>query len=415
MTRILLTEYVDCRIELTQSDIALLHGQLNKHVDVRPSFDGNAYIVNPGSTVGVVRLPSGAQLELRPKVPLRNLLWMLSYVYDVPHHLLNVPVEITRFDQVIEIVADVFSRMVERRIDLGLYRNYVEENLSTVRGRIMIAADIHRNAFLRHRTYCRYTTFSWDLPENQVIRQVVHLLSGWGLSRRLTGRLLTLDSQLEEIERVQFRATDIYRFIYNRQSMDYKPIHRLCQLFLEGASLSEEGGDTSFDGFLLDMNVLFERFVTRALMERLESLLRLDVQLWMGLDRENSVQMRPDLVISRDGTHMLVADCKYKRLLSGEHKHHDLYQLLAYCTAMDIREGILIYPRHLVDVATQITVRGADVKLRELTVDLGGSTSEIICELDILADRIRQSCPNEAQPDFGISALASGEVPVGRF
>jgi len=354
MSRIVLTEYVDCRIELTRADIALLHGQLSKYFEVRPSFDGIAYVVNPASTVGVIRLPSGRQLELRSKVPLRNLLWMLSYAYDVPHLMLDDTVEITRFEQVIEIVADAFSRMVEHRIDLGLYRNYVEEedNLPTVRGRIMIAADIHRNAVLRHRTYCRYTAYSWNLPENQIVRHVVRLLSGWGLSRRLTGRLLALDSQLDSIERIHFRSADVDRFTYNRQSMDYQSIHRLCRLFLDGASLSEDAGDRSFDGFLFDMNVLFEQFITRALKQRLGLPFRLDDQVQVKLDRENTVRIRPDLVISRDGTRVLVADCKYKRLHTGEHRHHDLYQLLAYCTAFELREGLLIYPRHLADLST---------------------------------------------------------------
>ena len=391
MSRIVLTEYVDCRIELTRADIALLHGQLSKYFEVRPSFDGIAYVVNPASTVGVIRLPSGRQLELRSKVPLRNLLWMLSSVYDVPHEMLDDTVEISRFDQVIEIVADAFARMVEHRIDLGLYRNYIEEeaNLPTVRGRIMIATDIQQNVVLRHRTYCRFTAYSWDLPENQVIRHVVHLLSGWGFSHRLTGRLLALDSQLDEVERVHFRAADVDRFVYNRQSLDYQPIHRLCQLFLEGASLSEEAGDRSFDGFLLDMNVLFERFITRALKDRLGAPFRLDDQVHIKLDRENRVQMRPDVVVSRDGTRVLVADCKYKRLHTGEHRHHDLYQLLAYCTAIELREGLLIYPRHLADLSTQISVRGVDVRLREYSVDLGGSTGEVMMELDQLADRVR--------------------------
>jgi len=135
--------------------------------------------------------------------------------------------------------------------------------------------------------------------------------------------------------------------------------------------------------------VLFERFITRALKDRLGAPFRLDDQVHIKLDRENRVQMRPDLAVSRDGMRVLVADCKYKRLRSGEHMHHDLYQLLAYCTAMELREGMLIYPRHLVDVARKVTVRGAGVRLREQSVDLGGSPSEIVLELDRLASGIR--------------------------
>jgi 5-methylcytosine-specific restriction enzyme subunit McrC len=391
VTEITLTEYADATLPLSDADVALLHGRLDTWFNVRPSMRGGAFEVNPGSTVGVIRLPSGTQLQLLPKVPLRNLLWMISAACDVPREMFDDAVAITRFDQLIEIVADVFSRMVEERIDLGLYRNYVEEeaNLPTVRGRILIAEDLHQNTVLRHRTFCRFTTYSWDLPENQIIRHVVHLLSGWGLSRKLTGRLLALDSQLDEIERVSFRAVDVDRFTYNRQSVDYQPIHRLCQLFLEGASLSEEAGNVAFDGFLLDMNVLFERFITRALRERLVYPLSLRDQLNVTLDVDEQVQMRPDLVVSNGGAHVLAADCKYKRLETDQHKNHDLYQLVSYCTALEVGNGMLIYPRHLVDIASTMHIRGATMSIQELTIDLGGSLVDINRDLDALAGHVQ--------------------------
>ncbi len=124
MTEISLTEYTDTTLPLCAADVALLHGRLDKWFQVRPSMHGGAFDVNPGSTVGVVRLPSGTQLQLLPKVPLRNLLWMISSAYDVPREMFDDAVDITRFDQLLELVADVFSRMVEEWIDLGLYRNY---------------------------------------------------------------------------------------------------------------------------------------------------------------------------------------------------------------------------------------------------------------------------------------------------
>lgn len=387
MTRLVLREHTGVQIDLPARDIELLHGRLNKQFQVRPAMNGNGFLVNPGSTVGVIRLPSGTQLEILPKVPLRNLLWMLSDVHGISFESLLDQVEINRFDEIIEIVADAFSQMVERRIDHGLYRNYVEEeaNLPNVRGRIMVAQDVHHNAILRHRTFCRYTTYSWDLPENQVIRHVAHLLSGWGLSRKLTGRLLALDQQLDEISRIRFRAQDVDQFAYNRQSEDYHPIHRLCQFFLEGASLSEEEGNIAFDGFLINMNTLFEKLITKALRERMPRSLLLEDQMRTTLDHSNAVHMRPDLVISENHRPAIVADCKYKMLTTGEHRHHDLYQLLAYCTALRVANVVLVYPRHLVDIDSENAIRGSDVRIREVSVDLSGTADAILAQFDILA------------------------------
>lgn len=389
MSRVALVEHSDTTLPLAPEDVAHLLGIGGRWIAVRPAPAG-VLTLNPGSTVGVLRLPSGLQLELRPKVPLRNLLWMLSEVHDLPFRTLPEQVALERFEQVIELVADAFARLVERRIDLGLYRDYIEEedDLPAVRGRILVAQDIHRNAILRHRTWCRYTTYAWDIPENQVIRQVVHLLAGWGLSRPLTGRLLALDGQMDAITHGRFTAADVDRFVYTRQSQDYRPIHRLCRLFLEGASLAEDRGAVPFDGFLLDMNALFERFVTRGLAERLPPPLRLSAQHATPLDVGQSVAMRPDIVLQRNGAVVLAGDCKYKALGAGEHRHHDLYQLLAYTTALDVPNGVLIYPRHLVDIATAITVRNTGHRLRETTIDLGGPPTHVRAELDALAARV---------------------------
>lgn len=43
------------------------------------------------------------------------------------------------------------------------------------------------------------TDFTWDIPENQILRQVVHELSGWGFAAPTRRRLAMLDSALAEV------------------------------------------------------------------------------------------------------------------------------------------------------------------------------------------------------------------------
>lgn len=392
--RVVISEYQDFPWDFSEDDLTLLQGPLRQAFTVSRALVGPGYVLNPGSTVGVIRLPSGLQIEIRPKVPLRNLLWMLATaenLEEIDFRRLEQRVDLAEFDRILEIIADAFAGMVERRLDLGLYRNYVEEedNLPTVRGRILVAQDVHRNAILRHRTYCRYTTYSWDLPENQVIRQVARHLSARGFSPRLTGRFIALDHQMAEVSPSRLVASDVDRFTYNRQSEDYRPIHRYCRFFLNGASLNEEAGEEAFDGFLWNMNMLFEVFVARMLDERLGSPYRLSDQVRTHLDDGCTVAIRPDLVLSRGGRNVLVGDTKYKRLDDAEHKHADLYQMLAYCTALDVGTGVLIYPRHTTDVDSRLAVRNSPIRLREASIDLGGSIAQVAADLDNLADRLR--------------------------
>lgn len=393
-SREVIKEYQDFTWEFTEDDLALFQGPLRKAFTITRSLVGPGYTLNPGSTVGVIRLPSGLQLEIQPKIPLMNLLWMLAAVEDLTNiqfQQLEETVELKEFDQILEIIADTFADMVERRLDLGLYRNYVEEegNLPTVRGRILIAQDVHQNTVLRHRTFCRYTTYSWDLPENQVIRQVSRQLSGWGFSSQLTGRFVALDHQMDEVGISRFQASDVDRFVYNRQSRDYRSIHRYCRFFLNGASLNEEAGEEAFDGFLWNMNALFETFITIMLRARLEPQFQLKDQDRSSLDTGRNVTIKPDMVLTKGIGNTLIGDTKYKKLGTDDHKHADLYQMLSYCTALDVRAGVLIYPRHNVARRDRIEVRNSPILLRETSVDLHGLIAEIEREIDDLAQRLR--------------------------
>jgi 5-methylcytosine-specific restriction enzyme subunit McrC len=165
-------------------------------------------------------------------------------------------------------------------------------------------------------------------------------------------------------------------------------MHRLCRLFLEGASLSEAEGAFSFRTFLLDMNRLFEAFVTQVLRDRAPTGIAVDAQVQLYLGHEKKVHMRPDLVVKDHGTPRLVADCKYKRLEPDEFVHHDVYQVLAYCTAIHVEQGLLLYPVHEVDVRDEVSIRNAQVKIRQTTLDLSGDAVTLPRACDCFAQEV---------------------------
>src|SRR5205085_12560246 len=189
----------------------------------------------------------------------------LATAHSLPELRLEDLVELQELDQMLEMVADYFAEQLEQRIEVVLYRAYVEqqENLPVIRGRLQIAGDIRTNYVLRHRSYCRYTELTWDVPDNQVLRYVAHRLSGWPFSRAVQTRLQQLDRRMDEVSLVPFRSEDLDRFVYTRLNAGYEPLHRLCRLFLDDLTLSEEEGEFEFSGFLLDINRLFEEFVVQ--------------------------------------------------------------------------------------------------------------------------------------------------------
>jgi 5-methylcytosine-specific restriction endonuclease McrBC regulatory subunit McrC len=142
-----LTEYQNWVGDLSDDDAKHVLSQLSPKVAIRRRVQDGLYVLNPNQFVGVVTLPSERRLESHPKVPLRNLFYMLAVAFDLPSPFMEQTAKFERLDEILEFVVSYFVELVEKRIDEGLYRSYVEQedNLATIRGRIEFAEDLRRN------------------------------------------------------------------------------------------------------------------------------------------------------------------------------------------------------------------------------------------------------------------------------
>ena len=159
----------------------------------------------------------------------------------------------------------------------------------------------------------------------------------------------------------------------------YREVVTPARLILRHAAIETERGKVRANGFLMDMNVVFQEFVTHALREKTRSLgTQLPVRQSAsahpprrGLPR--TAQTGP-LLVGRPRLH-LVGDAKYKRVKYERVPNADLYQLLAYATALDLPGGLLIYAEGETENITH----------RVATVDLSGTIADLQAEIDRLA------------------------------
>jgi 5-methylcytosine-specific restriction enzyme subunit McrC len=408
---ILLVEYRDRFVDLAREDALFIESALLNQIEIHRSVAGSQYILNPKQYVGVVQLPSGRRLESRPKVPVSNLLYMLAIASDLPSPLLNEWAGFDRFDEILEFIVEHFVDVVDARIAAGLYRAYIdrEENLPAVRGKIVVEQNLRRNAINRHLTYCRYGDLTWDIPENQIIRQTVHFLSLWGFNHKLRLRLWQLDSQLQEITPTVLPLRIFESFKYHRFNAEYEPIHNLCWLFLSGASLSELAGDVPFPTFLIDMNKLFEAFVTQILKKHLSPGIMVSAQSRRNLDERGKIRMRLDLAFKIRGRLIGVGDCKYKVQSAEDAKVTDVYQVLAYATASNVSRSFLIYPAHEKSVDDELRILNTGVTVRRMAIDLGVESHLLHHEALRFADGIRSHL---SPHDLPSAASAFSEPPT---
>lgn len=273
-----------------------------------------------------------------------------------------------------------------------------EDNLGVVRGRIEFVRDIRENYVLRQRTYCRYSELIWDIPENQVLRFVAHTLSGWDFGKDTRARLENIDRWMDEVSRPRFVSPDLDRFGYHRLNLDYEPMHRLCRLFLDEFSLSEERGGYELNGFILNMNQLFEDFVTEGLRREVgggwvvsaQEPNYLGSRRTSGLGLRNAVRIKPDIVLRRGAGVGAVLDCKFKRTSAESFKHHDFYQVLSYCTALRTPRGGLIYPRSelALEEIDETFIHASPITVRRFALNLAVDSSALLGEVSRVAREI---------------------------
>ena len=92
---------------------------------------------------------------------------------------------------------------------------------------------------------------------------------------------------------------------------------------------------------------------------------------------------------------IFVGDAKYKNATENRVPNADLYQLLAYGTALDLPAGLLVYAEGEAEVATH-KVRCSDKRLEIAALDLSGTLDEVLASVERLAQTVR-GLGNEAQ------------------
>lgn len=143
--------------------------------------------------------------------------------------------------------------------------------------------------------------------------------------------------------------------------------------------------------FLVDMNVVFERFVPNALRRALGADRRAfpDVPPKTYMDLRSRVGLEPDLTYLSRGRVVWVADAKYKVLPKSRHINPDLYQLHTYCTALRLSEGVLVYGTVSRQRPDEHHVVGSGVVLRVHELNVNSGPADIAMQVRSLADTFR--------------------------
>ncbi|MCT7351012.1 McrC family protein [Streptomyces sp. 15-116A] len=359
-------------------------------------YSPGRWSLRAGSKVGAVTLTAPGHedaltVRIVPKVPIGRLFFLLGYSQDPSGAWRDGEVDVAEHRDLLPALAHAVERQVDRALRQGLLQGYrvTEETSLVVRGRIREADQIRRRFGATLPVEVTYDEFTTDIAENRILRAAVErLLRLPGVPREVRRRLLHQRSRLADAGRL-VRGRPLPEWRPSRLNARYHQALHLARAVLENASPEHDPGGLRVDGFLFDMNKLFEDFVTAALREALHgSGHHARLQDPHTLDEARMIRMRPDFVLyGPDRRPCAVADAKYKAEKPGGFPEADLYQMLAYCTALGLRHGHLVYAKGNAEHAAH-RVRHAGIVIHQHALDLGQEPAGLLADVAEVAARL---------------------------
>lgn len=342
----------------TQYRSNVLKCSLNRHGDV---------VLLTTSFVGVIDIDESLSIEITPKiydgrddtaVNLRNLFYMLSYSGQFTFPDKRMSSLEAYSGSFFETLIGMFAEELLDKIQNSAHHEYISEqsNRAYLKGKLLLTEHLKVNVLSANRFYTQTDDFTANNTLNQTLKYVSQGL--YKLTRDASNkkRLRKCLALFDEVDDVRVSHQTASRIHLTRLNKRFENLLMLSKLFLKNQTLVAKSGEHSSWTILIDMNVLFEEFIARALQEGLRaSSYKVVMQgpqkkfVRNSEDDRDVFTMKPDISIVQGGEVVRIADTKYKVLNEDDRKYGvaqaDLYQMFAYSRRYSVPDITLIYPK----------------------------------------------------------------------
>jgi 5-methylcytosine-specific restriction enzyme subunit McrC len=356
---------------------------------VKLSYAGpGKWQVKGNNKVGSARI-GGRDVHVVPKYPIGRVLFLLGYTEGLREPWQHDEVLLEEELGLVPAFAQPLWRQIDAALKPGLLYGYRErDEVSTVlRGRLRETDQLYRGQGLQTPLQIRYSDRTPDIPENQILKAaVLRMLSVPGVDAESRRNLRHFLAKLAKVTPTVAPLPAI-----NRLNARYATALKLAELALRHTSVDQgERRRISCNGFVVDMEDVFENFVHIAIGSRLKRMIGGEYKKPKILLAPN-VPMEPDLVWYRPGPDSragVVIDAKYskeKKRGGGDADH--IRQMLVYCTALRVSRGHLIYAKgNAAPTTFPITDTGIEIVCHSL--DLNQDPESLLSDMQSLANQI---------------------------
>ncbi len=337
------------------------------------------------------------------KIPIRNLFYLLSYVWDVDWEMEWSAIDANKSGDALNLLARVLTVSTDRIIRRGLDRGYkdVSEEIFGVRGRIDIANTIKRNGFANARLTCTFEELDFSVLHNQIIKTTLENLSYvHGLDKDLREEVLDLRRRLKAIEPIELSQNIFSTVRFHSNIRNYRLPVAVAKLIYDQLMPSQETGKYQFVNITEEkIHAIFEKYVfkfyEKHLGQTMYTGIKRDSLSWQETYFEEGIDdflpiMKTDVSLF-NAVSKLVIECKFyesalqsRRIDGRDLKEtfisNHLYQLFAYLKNLEIKDqkaiaGLILYPQNGKKISSSYVMQGHKVSVQ--TIDLDVTPQEI--------------------------------------
>ena len=209
------------------------------------------------------------------------------------------------------------------------------------RGRLDVARQTRENCIDHSRFACVDSPLTLDTTIGRTLRYVIGLLSKPGAYPEIMRDLSGFNERLAAfgVKDSAIKISEIDAIRYTRMSAGYRPLMRMSKAIIHRFGGGGSNTIGQLPSYFIDMAELWENYLLAVLRRHLPAEYRVFSPNEQGGDWlfvGNKRQIRPDLLIEKDGLIVAVLDAKFKSVTEigsyekGGVRREDLYQMGTY-------------------------------------------------------------------------------------
>ncbi len=339
-------------------------------------------------------------MEVRNKIPIKNIYYMLSYAWESLKEKKTIKVSNEDFHNIYNLFGRIYINGLTALLKKGFNQYYIENNedIYGIKGKLNLADSIKSMVLFEGKTNCDFDEFSKDMVLNQILKATINLLlKAPQLDLSYKRKLIKLKVYFQDCRDISLSSDSFSQLRFNKNNYHYKLLINISELLYRNTIPNEKEGNYLFRDFLRDRELsdLFEKFILNFYKTHLPEK-RYNVYspwIYWQADEINIAEdnilpvMKTDIVIEdNQKREQLIIDTKFysKTLSEGPYKtglrahSGNIYQIFSYVQNSEYDGGIrgmLLYPQIDQELDKKYSILGKSIELR--TINLNGDWNSI--------------------------------------